>query len=155
MLRQLSDPEASLRIATHRTDVKKQMKESKTELSKVKKESEDLKNALLELEQQVQEKDRLIASLKRTNRSLEGHRMDKLFLIEQMGGVEKFLDVFPIVRLPSTKKQDQKLKELNTWFIKASIEAMEMPRKYQVVKKPDEWHITNPRYTIGVSIKYK
>ena len=34
------------------------MKESTTELSKVKKESDDLKNALLELEQQVQEKDR-------------------------------------------------------------------------------------------------
>ena len=98
-----------MRVAIHRTDVKKQMKESKTELSKVKKESEDLKNALLELEQQVQEKDRLIASLKRTNRSLEGHRMDKLFLIEQMGGIEKFMDVFPIVSLPSTKKQDHGL----------------------------------------------
>ena len=86
---------------------------------------------------------------------MEGHRIDKLLLIEQMGGIEKFMDVFPTVRLPSTKKLDQKIKELNTWFIKALVEAMEMPRKYQAVKKPDEWHITNPKYTIDISIKYK
>ncbi len=100
LLRQLPDPEASLIVATHRTDVKKQMKESKTELCKVKKENDDLKNALFELEQQVQEKDRLIASQKRTIRSLEGHRMDKLFLIEQTGGIEEFMDVFPTAQLP-------------------------------------------------------
>ncbi len=61
LTRQLPDPGASLRIATHRTNVKKR-EESKTELSKVKKDREDLRNALLKLEQQLQEEGRVIAS---------------------------------------------------------------------------------------------
>ena len=49
------------------------------------------------------------------------HYNDKIFLVEQLGGAEKLMDMLPTVQLPSTKELDGKVKEINIWWASTMV----------------------------------